>query len=209
MLACGQPFYVPKIGSDYSAPNVGAPIEHFLELQQGGRRKLAFGLKTLHLAITAANRNYGDDCRASIHCVLDRADRPRDGLAGGDVRRAKQYEDPQIDVVVQKKARGTIEASQIQPLIQLRCSDWMNRLQSYSYLESSGNLLRKLERGGPDRVRMGLHGNSSERRCERSNSPKVGQRDGAPIEEIARVVKLDSLALNIAESRENGLDLPR
>src|ERR1700682_2363292 len=83
----------------------------------------------------------------------------------------------------------------------------MNSLESDSDFESSGDLACERDRLGPNGVGVRLDGDSSELRRQRRNPDKILRWDGSLVEEIARVVKLESIRNRVVEPLKHALQL--
>ena len=106
-----------------------------------------------------------------------------------------------------KGARGAVEASEVQPLVQVRHAVGMDRLQSHGDLESTGDLLCKFDDPRPDGARVRLYRDRLERARHRCNAHRIVRRNSSDIEEVARVVELESIGRRRRHHGERALHL--
>ena len=124
--------------------------------------------------------------------MLHRPHRPLDHFSGRHVRDAEQHEGPQIDAVESQKIGRAVESKELQSLVELLDGDRMNRFETHGDFEPAGKQRSKFERHRADRTRVRFHGDRGERARQLRQAWKILLRHRPPIEEVARVVKLQS-----------------
>ena len=207
MLTCRQPLRVPKIGGYDCAREVQGKLEAFFELRQRWRREMTQSLESFHFTISATHWDNRYDRRAALDGIFDGTHRPRDRFVDGNVGCAEENEDAEIDAVLSEKVRRLIESLEIEPFVEVRGRDRMNRLESDSDFETSGDLSRERKRAGANGVGVRLDGDSRERRGQSRDSGKILRRNRSLIEEIAGVVDLESIRHRTIKRLKNGLQL--
>jgi len=162
MLTRRQPLNIPQVGGYNGLRELQGEVERFLELRQHRWREMPQPLETFHLSIPATHGDDRDDRRATLDRILDGTHCPRDRLFRWNVRCAEEDKDAEIDAVLREKARRRIKSREIEPFIEMRCPDGMDRFESYGDFEPARDLSSERERTRADRVGMRLDGDGLE-----------------------------------------------
>src|SRR5262245_22752721 len=121
---------------------------------------------------------------------------PLDRLGCRNARYAEQHEDAQVDFVLGEKRSSAIETISVEALVQICARSRMDRLETNCDFEppSSGafEATREGERFSVDRSRMRFHRNAAKVPTRLGNARQVFEWNSASVEEVARVVQLDS-----------------